>query len=156
MKEVSAEGTRFYYFGKSEDPDTASGLDLEFAPPAPQVMTKVSKSTDVRGALFASMLRPGRGNFYFLHWSKGQDLDDLDRRVENGSYSDEDFSASIKTVYQDTFCECHRSWPTLVVPPGDPYPGAPGLLERKITDQNFKRCPCGVPFRQMVVKVFED
>jgi hypothetical protein len=155
MREVSAEGTRFYYFGQAEDPGVGVGLELQVEPPASAVMEKIAKSEDVRPALFVSMLNPNRGHIYFLHWCNGQDLDDLDQRVEKGEYSDADFSQSIKTVYQDTWCDkCNRSWPTLVVPPGDPYPGAPGLMERKIASRNFARCPCGAPFRQMVVKIF--
>src|SRR5690606_36447476 len=88
-------------------------------------------------------------------WSGGPDLEALDRRVLEGTYTDADFAGSVKTVYQETICsQCGAGWQTLVMSGGDPYPGAPGLDQRTLEMGKFLLCPaCRASLRQAVVKI---
>jgi hypothetical protein len=155
MHRVSAEGTVFFYFTQSEDPADNSALPLAVTIHDPEVMRWIRRRGDVRLVVFESMLRRGRGNAYYLFWNDARDLDALDLRVANGTCDDGDFGASVKTTYQITHCDqCGSHWHTLVIPPGDPYPGAPGLIDRKIAASKFEACPaCKASLRQMVVKI---
>lgn len=155
MHWISAEGTKFIYLLGPEDPEqvTASGVIVPM--PEPSILALLRGLRDVRVVVFESMLRHGRGHIYYLFWRDCPDLSLIDKRVLDGSYSDADFETSVKTVHQETWCDqCGTRWHTLVIPPGDPYPNAPGLLEKKVAASTFERCPaCGLPFRQMAVKV---
>jgi hypothetical protein len=150
--EVRAEGTRFYY---------ADGESVEMTPPLPTqmpdpgVVRDVLATQAVRFAIFQSILRVGQGDAYFLYWREPPDLDAVDERVRAGAYTDEDFSSSVRTQFQITLCtSCKRRWKTLVIVPGDPYPGAPGLVQRKFQRARIELCPgCRSVFRQSVVLV---
>jgi hypothetical protein len=155
---VTTEGTTFFYLTGFDDESSidSSGLFVTIQDRA--AFSRVRQLCDVRAAVFESMLRRGRGNVYYLYWRDNRDLSELDQRVGTSSYTDEDFVTSVKTIYQNTLCDrCRASWNTLVIPPGDPYPGAPGLLEKKISSSKFVPCPrCGASLRQMVVKIFGE
>src|ERR1043165_639277 len=157
MHEITAEGTRFYYFVPGEAEAGPIDLPLEARLPDPALVIWL-ESEGSRLALFPSLLNPRRGIFYFLYWPGETDLSASDRRVLDGTYTDADFAPAMRTVFQRTFCDsCHRDWPTLVIPPGDPYPGAPGLMDRKIRAARLERCPgCNAYFRQMVVKILKE
>lgn len=158
MHRVAAEGTEFFYFRADEDPREQTELPLGADLPDDRTLAAGQAAADTRFAVFPSMLRPDHGHFYILYWPSGPDLADLDRRVVAHAYDDADFESSVRTVYQDTSCdECDIVLPTLVIPPGDPYPGAPGLLDRKIAASRFQRCgACGSPLRQMVVAILDE
>ena len=155
MKRINAEGTTFFYF-LPDDNLRQREFPLQADPPRSDV-TQRAISNGARLVLSPSFLSPRRGHFYFLYWPMKPDLVSLDTRVTDGSYSDADFASSSRAVYQDTWCDtCGEIWPTLVIPPGEPYPGAPNLLAKKVASARFEGCPkCGAPFRQMVVKIFE-
>lgn len=155
MYTVKAEGTKMFYLLGSEESSDLMSLDLSVSMPEPDALRRIRQSLDVRLVVFESMLRRGRGNVYYMYWKNGKNLDDLDQRVASETYREEDFVDSVKTVFQESRCDrCGSRWRTLVIPPGDPYPGAPGLIERKIAMSKFVACPnCEASFRQMVVKV---
>jgi len=154
MYRVQAEATSFHYLDAASDPATvaASGLEVSWDP---ALVVRLQRYADIRVVVFERMLQRKRGDVYYLFWGDGTDLDALDKRILAGTYTDEDFSQSARTVYQVTECsQCRSRWETLVVQPGDPYPGAPGLLQRKISGMRFALCPtCGAVFRQMVAKI---
>jgi hypothetical protein len=111
---------------------------------------------DVRLVLIRSLFRTDQADVYYLHWDDGRNLHGLDQRVEDGAHTDGDFIHSAKTVYSKTRCPaCQLRWDTLIMPPGDPYLGAPGLLYAKIRGHRLERCAnCGASLRQLVVKIF--
>lgn len=156
MKWVEAEGTRYLYFTRADGvlALTEVGLNIALAPPSME--TLLAASADIRLVLVSSFLEPTKGLVYYLHWDNGQDLDELDRKVERDTYTDADFAHVAKTEYQLMTCKkCGQVWRTFVLPLGDPYLDAPGLYERKIREHAIIRtCPnCGEPFRQLVVKI---
>lgn len=156
MKAIVAEAAHFVYFARTDPPllETALGLNVELAPPFMESWLR--GATDFRLMLQRGVPGDNRALVYYLHWDNGQDLSLLDQRIQSDTYAESDFAHSIKTVYQHTVCDgCHRSWPTLVAPTGDPYDGAPDLAHRKLREHVFiKHCPeCGTHFRQLVAKI---
>jgi len=155
MHKVQAEGTTFWYVTGDEDPADITSTGLVVEAPDPELAARIRQHPDVRLVVFERMLKRTHGDVYYLFWNNGQDLVALDRRVLAGTYTDADFVASVKTTFQETRCDnCGSHWQTLVIPSGDPYPGAPGLLQRKIALSKFELCPaCRASLRQMVVKI---
>ena len=160
MNKVQAEGTAYIYFDRADEVPRATAMGLRVEGLDPFMVEQLPNSTDVRLALVRSFFRPEAADVYYLYWDDGSDLDALDAKVERGAYTDDDFRNSVKTLYQRTVCaNCQSQWDTLIIPPGDPYPGAPRLLQEKIRVRaargSFKACPrCGARLRQMVVKIF--
>jgi hypothetical protein len=157
MKWVEAEGTHYLYFTRADGVSVPTVLGLNIALAPPSVETLLAASADFRLVVVRSFLEPEEGLVYYLHWDNGQDLDELDRKVERDTYTDGDFAHAAKTEYGPTTCQkCGQVWRTLVLPLGDPYIDAPGLYERKIREHAIIRtCPnCGEPLRQLVVKIF--
>lgn len=158
MKEIQAEGTRYIYFTRTDGIPAATVMGLDVKGIDPFMRQHLAESEDVRLVLIPSPLWPDAAYVYYLHWDDGRDLVALDHKVEEGTYTDEDFRHAAKTLYQKTVCDdCHEDWDTLVMPTGDPYLGAPGLEDVKIREHAvISRCPnCGAFFRQLVVKIFE-
>jgi hypothetical protein len=155
MIHVQSEGTRFCYLPAAEDLATIRLGELAVEMPDPELAARIRRCPDVRMVVFENMLKRGHGLVYYLFWSGSPDLEALDRRVLAGTYTDADFAGSVRTVYQETFCsECGARWQTLIMRPGDPYPGAPGLEQRKLEMSKFSLCPaCRSILRQAVVKI---
>lgn len=159
MKAIVAEGARFVYFTQQDPPwlETVLGLTVAFVPSFMEF--RLSSATDFRLMLQRGLAANYPAFVFYLHWDNGQDLIELDQKVQAETFNDSDFAHSIKTVYQQTICDgCRTAWPTLVTPTGDPYDGAPGLAHRKIREHTFiQLCPkCGKRFRQLVAKIFVD
>lgn len=154
MKEIKAEGTSFIYI---DSESVAEGLRAaKQSSPSfdPDQASKVLCAQGVRMALFRSQLPPNSHVPSYLVWSDAKGLDDLDSKVRAGTHRDEDFFSSIRTHFQVTRCfSCGEQFDTLVVDPGDPYPGAPDLLQKKIERFRIARCPkCQKSLRQLVAK----
>jgi DNA-directed RNA polymerase subunit RPC12/RpoP len=156
MFEVKVENTRFLYLTEGEVPYPAAPF-TEIKVPPTEALENIARADDVRIAIFENPLRKGVGWVNFLFWPNHPQLADLDLKVCKGDYSDEDFAASVKTEYIRTICpQCGRSWPSLVIDSGNPYLGAPGLINRKIAQSRILRCPaCGSSLRLLVVRIFE-
>lgn len=156
VKEIKAEGTSFIYV----DADSvADGLQIAKQGSRPgfdeQQAGKVLLAPDVRMALFRWPLPPNSLMPYYLVWRETAGLRQLDFKVQAGAHRDVDFFPSIRTHFQVTRCfSCGGEFDTLVVDAGDPYPGAPDLLRKKIGLFQFKRCPkCEKSLRQLVAKI---
>jgi hypothetical protein len=155
MIKVQSEGTSFYYLLAAEAvPDVEIG-GIVMNPPDLKMIARIRHCPDVRAAIFEGMRKGEYRYLYYLFWSDEPDLKELDRRVIAGTYTDADFTSSVRTAYQDTFCsECGARWHTLIIPGGDPYPGAWDLLQRKFAMSKFLLCPaCRASLRQAVVKI---
>jgi hypothetical protein len=157
MHEVHAEATRFLYFAPDDPTDGAEYGGSRVKPLAPD-LAGYYRGKDRRLVIFENPVNRRIGWFYALYWPGAIDLSALDHRVARGAYTDADFAPSVRTVFQQTHCAvCKRVWPTLVIPPGDPYPGAPGLLEHKGAAATYRSCPaCRSSLRQLVVKIFDE
>ncbi len=158
MREIEAEHTKFIYFTRADGLPGTRVMGLHVRGLDPFMQRRVQNSSDFRLVLMRNVFSPDAADVYYLHWNDGQNLNALDIKVEQGTFSDSDFELSVKTVYQRTQCpKCHLWWDTLVIPPGDPYLGAPGLLEKKVAMRSgsYNTCPnCGASLRQLVVKIF--
>lgn len=154
MKKIEAEHTEYTYFRRTDPKVLANGLKVKNLDSF--MIDVLPSSQDTRLVAIKNFFEPNTADFYYLYWDDGSDLDALDAKVENNRYTDHDFANSLKTVFQWTEClDCRQRWPTLVIPPGDPYRGSPGLLEQKIKKAKFKQCPkCNAALRQMVVKLW--
>ena len=157
MKEVRAEGTSYFYIASGNALAAARASLGTFEVPS-YVEGRLDTAEDFRLVAVRNPLRRDKFLPYLLFWSQPLPLAELDQRVEAGTYGDADFASSIKTSYQVTLCgNCGRRWHTLVAPAGDPYLGAPGLMERKLAAASVLTCPsCNSSLRQLVVKIFEE
>lgn len=157
MKSITAEGAPFIYFARGEDVSKVGELGLDIPLLEPFMSKRLEGLPQVRLILVPH--RPGvrSADAYYLHWNDGRNLDELDRKVELGTYTDDDFAPSIMSRYQHTWCRnCDRRWHTLIVPP-DIYIGVGDLFQRKIgvRRSDFKNCPaCKGSLRQMVIQIF--
>ena len=105
-----------------------------------------------------------KGKFFldYLFWFKEMDMKQVDRKVQNGSYSDSDFETSIKTQYVDKLrcANCNSSFKALTVDPVLIYPGNFELGDKKLialrNTGHESNCPnCHHPFTARVVHIFE-
>ncbi len=164
MKQIQAEGTSYIYYARQDDLPEAPVFGLETIRKIPERTLwnelLLPAMDDFRLALISFHQPDTEAWVYYLHWNDGSQLDLLDKKVEDDSYTDEDFKHAVKTELQTTMCfACGWSGRTLVMPTGDPYLGAPGLddvkLKLRVATMGFKRCPtCGANLRQGVVKIF--
>src|SRR5437016_347136 len=119
MREITAEGTTYHYFTLAEGvPKTnESGVEIHAVESMERVLLG---SGDIR-IVVIQWPRSNRGSVYCLHWDDGSDLNALDIKVTEGTYTDDDFINSVKTQHIRTLClHCKEAWDTLVMPTGDP------------------------------------
>ncbi len=163
MKQIQAEGTSYIYFTKAEGIPEASVMSCKVEGIADlEALESLLKSNmdDMRFVL-SKLLRPDILYFYVLHWDDDTDLNKLDERVLENSFTDEDFTNSVKTQLGRTKCfNCNWVGYTLVMRPAESYIGAPGLEQNKLAlryaRHGFKNCPnCGGSLRQDVVKILK-
>lgn len=162
-KKIVAEKTEFIYLYK-KDPYPLEGCLVNglsvclFSRNSSNPENFVLDYLDMRIILVNNPLNSKSSILYYLHWDNNQDLEELDERIEKDEFTDEDFVCSIKTFAQETLCpKCGCKYNTLVVPSGDIYTGAPGLMNDKVKNKRYKSCPsCLSSLRQLVVKIFTD
>ncbi|MDQ2831048.1 MAG: hypothetical protein M3Y74_18625 [Chloroflexota bacterium] len=156
MKEITPEGTRYVYVSRREGIPGSQVVGSHMGEIDPVMTVYLSTSTDIRLVLLKFPWLPEQPLVpYYLYWDDGRDLDLLDTSVENGTYTDADFARAFKTEFVRTLClACRQRWPSMVMPGGDSYLGAPGLIDEKFKKARFLRCPhCATPLRLAVVKV---
>jgi hypothetical protein len=153
MRRIRAEGLEFLYFASAEEP-MSEGLTVPKV--SPFMLTHLPALSNVRMVVVPYALRPEQAEIYYLHWKDAPDLDELDRKVQEGTHTDEDFAPSILTTYQNTWCRsCKNQWHTLVVPP-DTYIGLGDLHRRKMASRwkDVKSCPfCKASLGQIVLEI---
>ncbi|KYF48546.1 hypothetical protein BE04_10435 [Sorangium cellulosum] len=120
-------------------------------------MQKILPSlANVRLVVVPYPLRADEADLYYIHWRDHNDLDELDRKVQEWAYTDEDFASSILTRHQATLCRsCGSRWHTLIVPP-DTYIGLGDLHRKKLASRwkDVKVCPsCKASFGQIVLEI---
>ena len=110
---------------------------------------------DVRPILIVTLWNPHLADLNYLYWNNGQNLDELDRKVIQNKFTEDDFAYSVITRYQQTRCfECNWAGHTLVIDDWH-YFRTPGLSTLKIRQNKILQCPnCQNSLRQLVVKIF--
>ncbi len=155
MKKIKVENTEFFI-------ETGNALAPEFPlkvnNPEQLKLLDVYSGSDVRLMLVPSFFKIDYGNLYWLFWIDPKTSDKINEKITHNTFTDNDFLNSVKTFYQITECSnCKRKFDTLIIPPGDPYPGNPKLLAKKIGLSKFQKCPaCNFGLRQMVVKIIGE
>jgi hypothetical protein len=167
MKEIQAEGMRYIYFTR-DDGLTTEILQQESidGPSLRKIWDEVLANSldDIRMVLIPSSMLPNMLYLYFLHWSDKKDLDLLDQKVNDGTYTDDDFRNSVVTNFIRLKCVRNADWEgdALVLRTSDAYLHVRGLEEKKIdilwhTNGALMVCPnCGSNLHQFVVKIFEE
>ena len=156
MKEIRAEGMSYIYLNPAELPSQIASPEWQHTYQISLYMEGHAEHMRLVRAVLTTLWNQDTRIVFYLYWSLSPDLEILDGRVAQGTYSDEDFRSSILTLYQETFCStCGRRWHTLIVPPPPTYVGVPGLYERKLRMFQILLCPnCGAHLRQLVVHIF--
>jgi hypothetical protein len=164
VKKIIAENLECIYFTKADGLPSEQSFDRPvWGLPDPQLWENVlSKSMhDMRWVLIN--LLPHSPDtplgLYLMHWDVPVDLENLDLKVENNTYSDEDFDKAILTQWTTVFCD-KRDWSglSLHAPSDAPYKSdvyARKVKERYARDGFIKYCPsCGTKFRISIAKIF--
>lgn len=156
MYHIRAEGLVFCYATRDDI------LNREIKPPfiipemSRYMQERLPALLNVRLVVIPHPLQPDQAEIYYMHWRDSESLDWLDRKVQSGSYTDEDFAPSVLTRYQRTSCrKCGSRWHTLVVPP-DTYIGLGDLHKKKMESRwkDVKSCPsCKASFGQIVLEI---
>lgn len=169
MTKIIAEETGFYYFPRNHDIPVNEFVGMEPRKLGDAIgsfmLGELAQAKDFRLILVQEKMlhlenKPDYFRMHYLYWCAEIDLDVLDRRVKDGTFTDKDFESAIKTYHEITFCnECDKRWQTLVFATSDVYVDAPELYAKKviIAYNHILKCPnCGTPFRIPVVRVFEE
>jgi hypothetical protein len=166
MKQIEAEGMKYTYFAKHEGLPEFLGEEHNVNKVGLQEMWDrfLSKHlNEIRLVLVPPFPSRTTRLLYFLQWNNGQDLDALDTKVMNDTYTDEDFSNAVLTRLIKIICVRNRDWTGygLVMHSADIYIGH-GDLEfrkwdlRRAVGEPF-RCPvCNLDMHIFVVKIFEE
>lgn len=147
---IEAEGTEFELIDSEAISERGTfGLELPFS------ADELAKSSDMRIALFRGHLPPNEPIPYVLVWQDKTDLGDLEARLQNGDYKDQDFSNALRTSYRKLRCPaCDAEVRAFVIDSGDPYPFNETLHRDKIEKMEVKKCPhCSSRLRQLVAKI---
>lgn len=159
VKEVRAEGTTYLYVTAPLNGD----LDA-YAPLLGENAYQILGTNNVEGVgmILEQNRISNKGGYFisYLYWLEIKDLDDLDDKVFNDTYSDGDFKYAVKTFYVDkkNCLNCGTKSRCFEVDFGNPYLGNKELLRIK-TDIIFSKkvrpkCPgCELPFQAGIVKV---
>lgn len=170
LKEITAERATYIYFTEVDSLSQITTVGFQVKGFEPFMQEHATKKEDFRLVLVKSPFEGEVGQvayIYYLQWDDGTDLTLLDRKVEEGTFTDADFADGVLTRYQRTRCFfCHKEWDTLHMhldhyivlgSPKLPELGNIRLFDLKYARRasKFRRCPnCGGSLRQMVVKLF--
>ena len=149
---VRAEGTSFQYIPKSEGLEVAKRT----FPNLGEEQWRLAIEADIRLGFFQNFLSSAEQLPYWLVWQDDADLDVLDEKVREGIFDDNDFIYAFRTRLCKTICMrgCDRTFHTLVMEGGDPYPSAFDLSHEKFARLKYLMCPnCGVSLGQAVAKI---
>jgi hypothetical protein len=161
MKKIIAEKLEFIYFTKVEGlpPEQVSGHPVRGRPSWELWQEVLSKSMeDMRWVLLSPLANMPLG-LYLLHWDVSINLQNLDLKVENDTYTDEDFDKSILTQWTTVFCD-NRDWSGYALHASQEPLYHLDVQRRKLEERLarggfIKACPlCNTNFRINVAKIF--
>jgi hypothetical protein len=158
MKHIVAQGVEYWYSKRNEDLSVLDAYDVRHQAVDAFMRQHLPGMSNVRLVLIRYVLRSPWFQAHYLFWGDSPDLDVLDRKVEDGSYTDDDFFFSIVTYHLRLTCpQCKREWDTLSIGNDDCYGRARAVERDKIFMYPGKHCPaCGSYPRAQVVHFFED
>ncbi|OCG57201.1 hypothetical protein A9G42_07390 [Gilliamella sp. Nev6-6] len=186
MKWIKAEGVNFKYIFPNDDIMKEEGelfrtnitLLGEKINPSFDFYKTLQSGVNTRLAIFKNYrLKTLRGDYiplydtpYCIIWPDDVNLTELDKKVANGCFSDEDFSRSIRArMVKIVLCRnCRAEYMGLVVDSSEVYTVetektnfdyrlGSELLDKKIKNYKFKKCPnCNSPFTIYVAKIFYE
>jgi hypothetical protein len=164
VKEITAEQMKYLYFAGNEGlsneilkQDSVNSAVLR------QLWEDIlsNQAHTFRLVLIPSGVKTSTLIIYFLYWLEDINLEELDLRIENASFNDDDFKTAVATTFGKLKCS-HCGWEgyTLVMRLGDAYVAISQLEDKKLKflgEDKIKKCPnCGSSLRQLVVKVFPE
>ncbi|HLO51545.1 MAG TPA: hypothetical protein VK211_24240 [Kamptonema sp.] len=161
MKKITVETVDVIYFNNQDNWEDLESLDIPIWHLSYYRKLELKSEVDVRLILVITPWAIKR-NFVnystfvnYLYWNNGQDLQELDSKVENNTWTNKDFYDSVITRYQKTMCfNCDSAWDTLVIDDGNYFRNR-GLETIKFRQSIIKSCPqCRASLRQSVVKIF--
>lgn len=149
---IICEGAKFDYVTASEL------LNIEYAGDrvglTENAFRELGSGRDTRFSYFEGLRNKELSTPYWLVWQEEVNLSLLDQKVCNQTFTEADFANAFRTFPSRTQCiYCNHWYDTLVIDDGDPYFGAPGLLNKKVSKVRSLKCPnCGNSLRRLVVK----
>jgi len=164
MKKIIAEKFEFIYFTKADGLPSQELFDRPIWNLAGLEIWQdvLSKSMDDMRCIllnFWSLSPDPSLRFYLLHWDVPVDLEHLDFKVENDTYSDEDFDQSIGARFDGVICD-KNDWMgyALYWQPDAGYKS--DVYYRKVYERFMrggftKNCPvCDTKLDLKIVKIF--
>jgi hypothetical protein len=122
LQNVEAEGTEFYY----DDHCSYTNLDRDTLIYSNNLLDLVMKDEllDICRPVLTKYHREGKFLLDYLYWLDHTSMKDVDEKVKNSTYTDNDFSSSIKTQFvKNLVCfNCDREYPgALIIAPDAIY-----------------------------------
>jgi hypothetical protein len=161
MKHITAEGIEYWYLKRNDDLSALDAYDVRGGGGLDAFMReRLPRLSNVRLVLIQAQYFQRRPWFeaHYLFWGDNPDLDALDRKVEDGTYTDDDFFFSILTYHLRLRCpRCEHEWDTLSVGNDESYQSAKAVGRDKSFMYPGKHCPiCHCYPRAQVVHFFEE
>jgi len=100
IKKFTLQKTNLIYFTDRDDWSNLEVLALKVYDLNYFRRLELKSEADVRLVLIIAAWDINKATLNYLYWNNGQDLQELDNRVENNTWMAEDFYASIITRYQ--------------------------------------------------------
>ena len=155
MKKIKVEEIDLFYLMPGDESSLLDNPPIKIEDLDRLLKPELFNPNDFRVILVITPFYFNRATLNYLYWNNGQDLKELDVKVAENNFTENDFKASVITRYQKTRCSnCETWWDTLRIIE-DNYFRTPGLSTTKVRQSNFIECPnCGASLRQLVVKIF--
>lgn len=161
IKKIIAQNTEYRYVTDPLNDDLQQIPQLDYLKPKiAHELFNVSKIDGIRMVFTPVSLYDNKHFFLnYLCWIKPKDLDELDQKILDNTYTDEDFEYAIKTVYKNNIW-CHNFnnyFKGFEVESGSPYLGNRELSKQKMeiifkNHANLK-CPnCNNSLRILILK----
>lgn len=159
MKEVNAEGVKFFYDKDFAYNELRTSNDIIMETDALQFVSKEDLVRICRPVITRSLRN--RPYIQYLFWYQQIELAEVDRKVDSGLYTDADFRYSVTTYFvEKLLCfQCEHHYKGLVANTEVFYFMNRPLAKKKEGELRemgkFLNCPnCGTPFRIPAVHLF--
>ena len=156
MKKITVEEIELFYLMPGDESSLVDNPPIKIRGLG-ALKPELLNQDDVRTILIThEPLFSYEATVYYLYWNNGQDLKELDLKVAENNFTENDFKASIITRYQKHWCSaCDGYFDALVI---DDWNGfrKPGMSRDEIWQSLIRDCPyCGASLRQFLVKIFD-
>lgn len=165
MNQIRLQEITFIYFTKTDGlpPNTVDDLIIHNLPDPSWWRELIEDNMeDVRLVLYIPP-KPNTGwsVVHFLHWNDGTDLEQLDRRVMEGTHTPQDFENAILADPTGLICLNNYDWAADALEPVRCYDTPhmmplfePRLAQRRAKGQIVIQCPkCREPINIWLVKI---